>query len=782
MYRRIDARRVSDLLLPVSRRPGGPGVYLVRLASGGKETLEALASFRNAALARGAVLKGPLPNPDGQQLSRLTDALGADFRPEAAFLRAALARWSPGMPERSRDAFADALLAALLTLRGQGKSDSVLKTLYCKALCWLDTRFRPAVPLLGEDDPPRVLFETSAPARHELLFFGALSAAGADVLLLLPAGEAAYLRADPEGRASQPLAVGEPPFPAGFSLRSLPAPRPAAAPKPAGGSAPAAKPAPAKPPAFGAADLLARFPAPARTACTNAWMREAAYTEILREPRSRGDDPRLFFNAFVLVSGVPDKVTYLPDLHRFYQQLRAAGRAVVVQDGPLSAPTPEEIEKVRRRGRYPGCEEMIADVAGSLPASANAALQRAVQRAFCETLLEEMKTEPRVQRLVVSAVYLVCWFRRFQAPLFAGRREKENALPCYLQTGGCETRHEAVFLRFLARLPADVLILLPDRGKPCALESPSLLVLTGEDSLPVMKFPKDAASLTMRTVASHAEEELSGMLADSGLYRRGQFAKAEAVTLSTTSDEVFLLWDQELKYRPNFSAEGGAVSMPVLYAKISGVERGQVDAYWQKIRLLLTDETLLVPRLPMLSPGSSGPQIAMAQAALRDGRIRREALRAHRQYPFGLLREELQAHILDKLQQMLDERLIRGTFENGTEYTVLATVLGMSRQLLRLLQRFDFTKKNPKVVCVATDDRPASLEDAIMLTFLNLAGFDVALFVPTGYQTIERYLNGRIPVEHRVGEYLYDLAVPDFSALPAQKSRSWLDFIWKRGN
>ena len=137
--------------------------------------------------------------------------------------------------------------------------------------------------------------------------------------------------------------------------------------------------------------------------------------------------------------------------------------------------------------------------------------------------------------------------------------------------------------------------------------------------------------------------------------------------------------------------------------------------------------------------------------------------------------------MFDKVQLMLDVRIIKGTFTNGTEYTVLATVLNMNRDIVRRLQSFDFTKKNPKMVVLCTGEQPCSLEDAILMTFLNLVGFDIALFVPTGYQTIERYLNGNYPVEHQIGEYVYDLQVPDFNALTPVK-RSWLENILKRGN
>ena len=142
--------------------------------------------------------------------------------------------------------------------------------------------------------------------------------------------------------------------------------------------------------------------------------------------------------------------------------------------------------------------------------------------------------------------------------------------------------------------------------------------------------------------------------------------------------------------------------------------------------------------------------------------------------------EEMQEHIFDKLQQMLDQRLIKGTYVNGTEYTILSTVLNMKKEVLRLVQGFDFTRKNPKVVVINTKDQLPSLEDAIMLTFLNKLGFDIVLFVPTGYQMIERYLNDNYPVEHQIGEYVYDLSVPDFSQLSPLKGPSRLKNLFRR--
>ena len=69
----------------------------------------------------------------------------------------------------------------------------------------------------------------------------------------------------------------------------------------------------------------------------------------------------------IQVKGAEDKLTYLNDLYRFYQQLKSAGRNVVIQDGELPLPTPEETQRIRRRN-YRSAGELIVDLAGNLPA------------------------------------------------------------------------------------------------------------------------------------------------------------------------------------------------------------------------------------------------------------------------------------------------------------------------------------------------------------------------------------------------------------------------------
>ena len=193
-------------------------------------------------------------------------------------------------------------------------------------------------------------------------------------------------------------------------------------------------------------------------------------------------------------------------------------------------------------------------------------------------------------------------------------------------------------------------------------------------------------------------------------------------------------------------------------------------------------DTLFFPRLGIISPQEARRHMELSKRYLKDGRILKDALAADKRYPYGALRTEAQAHMLFKAQELIDQRLIRGTFENGTEFLILSAVLALPKEMTRLIQAYDFTKTNPKLLVVHTEESEGSLEDAILLTYLSLLGFDVVLFVPTGYQTIERHLASRRMVEHEIGPYRFGVKMPDLDTLPpVKKGLQWLTDFLKRG-
>ena len=140
----------------------------------------------------------------------------------------------------------------------------------------------------------------------------------------------------------------------------------------------------------------------------------------------------------------------------------------------------------------------------------------------------------------------------------------------------------------------------------------------------------------------------------------------------------------------------------------------------------------------------------------------------------------MQEFILDKLQLLIERKLIKGIGENGTEYTVIAQILDLPKEILRLIQKFDFTKKNPKLIYINTSEVLITLEDSIYTAFLNLLGFDVLFFIPTGYN-IDNHFNQKLMEEHQTGTYMYDLQVPDWNTISLTARTSWRDRIFRKG-
>ena len=108
--------------------------------------------------------------------------------------------------------------------------------------------------------------------------------------------------------------------------------------------------------------------------------------------------------------------------------------------------------------------------------------------------------------------------------------------------------------------------------------------------------------------------------------------------------------------------------------------------------------------------------------------------------------------------------------------------------MLRLIQKFDFTKKNPKFIYINTGESIISIEDAVLTAFLNLIGFDITFFIPTGYKNVENHFNKALLEEHRIGEFIYDLKAPDLDMLKrtvrtnkTAGTKPWYEKIFKRG-
>ena len=134
-------------------------------------------------------------------------------------------------------------------------------------------------------------------------------------------------------------------------------------------------------------------------------------------------------------------------------------------------------------------------------------------------------------------MYRLCWLNRYQKDLFPDWKAPEVSV--FIQFGGCASDAGALFLRLLARLPVDVLLLLPNLNEGSALHAPDLLEVHCPQSLALDRFPVDQNQARVTTAAYQAERDLDRLMyQDTGLYRSQQYTKASTVILQTMYEEI----------------------------------------------------------------------------------------------------------------------------------------------------------------------------------------------------------------------------------------------------
>ncbi len=757
MFEQKELQNLNDYFLNLSNR-NGQYAYFYRINGYSTQVKEFVQKYYDAARRSGVVIEGRIPNPDEKNLAYYEEIMGMDFQMNLGFLSASLKKWLPRMNDYQRQNVAVSIFGTLDGMQKEGKNENMLRNAYIKFMCWLYYKFERIVNQLGEGNIPKILYEGDI-SNYELKLMAVLSHAGCDIVLLQYHGDGNYLKLDRDSKVSMEYkANGLTAFPEDFSLKWI---------------------RQQLEQEMNKERLYGKRPE--ASGCTNAWIEGKGLEDIQRDVQLRGDDPKLFYNCFCRISGVWDKLTYLNDLYQLQLELKNKKRKLLILENTIPQPSMEEINAIHRQN-YTKQDQMLLDLSGNIKYTANIELQRIMNQAFIDIMSEEaQKPGMNLNKLTNKAIYLICWLKRYQQELFSNWKMPE--IGCLIYLGGCKTENEGMFLRFVARLPVDVLVLCPNLNQKCCLKDRLLYEIHHEQSLSVEKYPRENAEIRMGTAAYHAERELDGMMyQDSGIYRDRQYGKANALSLQTMYEEIAILWDQEVKYRPNFSTVENVVNIPVIFAKVSGVKSGNASAYWSEMKKLVTDQTIVVKSVPYINSTDPNPIKAHASEFFKNGKLQRAKIKGHQSYPYGFLREEIQDHILDKLQLLIDQRVIKGTFENGMEYTIIATVLNMKMEIVRRIQGFDFTKKNPKLIYINTTEHMISLEDSILAAFLNLAGFDVLFFVPTGYQSIEKYFNQKIMEEHQIGDYLYDLRVPDFGRISLNIRQSWRERIFKRGN
>lgn len=739
--------QIPDNLFSEDKRNEG---YFLRIPSYNTDVEKLIQKCVPISEKCGALINEKLKAPDANDISKCTEAMKNSFTVSTIYIINCLSSYL-NIPGHQLGELPRNIRNTLEVLSQLGKTESVIKNTFVKYMFWIKTYLYSSLGSAINGCHPLV-FYAGQMSLHEMLFFAALSDSGYDIMVLETSGDTYYKSIDKEGKYSSALFIPNgTSFPQNFSLKKNPAPNRHSL-HISERSALSTQQSPSSPSSN--SSLAPRGNNSTPEFCTNAWLSGNIFTDIVKPVNERGDLPNTIYNCFVRINGVEDSIAYYKDIYQIYLQEKSK-RNLLIFDSPLSPPSNEEISKVRR-GNYNNINALINDISKNF-VHFSIELQKMMCNAFSETIIDFFEQTNDLRKALNISVYLVCWLKKYQNELF--KNYKSGDVSCVIIMNGCQSDKEACFIKMLAKLPVDVLILMPDLSKKCMVSDAILYERNFTNSMAVDKFPQSQNDIQMGTTAYYAERQLDNiMYNDSGLYRDYQFSKANSIILKPIYEEINILWHQELKFRPSFNIVDSCVNMPVFFSKISGVKNGNLNEYWNSIIDLISENTMVIKN-GKLTEDSYPTNFAVD--LIKNGKLRYDAIKKCAQYQYGFLKEETQDYILQKIQTLLDKNTI--ILENGIQYKILSIALSMNKDILRKIQVFDFTKVNPKLIYINTTENIISQNDSIFLALLNQIGFDILLFIPTGYQCAEKYYDKNTIVTHQIGDYVFDLQIPDLT-------------------
>lgn len=465
--------------------------------------------------------------------------------------------------------------------------------------------------------------------------------------------------------------------------------------------------------------------------------------------------------------GYEDETIYTNMLVKFKESFAGLKKQLIFIEKTLDNPNAEE---VRALGTVPrtSTADMIDALAMLIDLKGDKTRTALAQKALRE-LLGELNTGNQTVVFNYGNKFITWLYRCTQARKYSVLYED---IPVVLYYGDI-SQSEVYFLNFMTQCGFDVVYISPNKINLKTVVDKNLNGLMQIFELPQTKesgtYPTKAIKTKVATVAYNAERDLDTMLygGDTGIYRSFQFPNSQSVTLKTTFEEISILWKQEARFRTGFTTSGNLVSVPNIFAKISGVEDGNMNAYWDDVRDKLTPETILIVKKPNPSENACSDLSAYRQF-YRNGEIDTEKLKASTLNKYSYLPDRIQDMLFYKLQETVSSNFIKLQVDE-LMCSVLHFGMNLGKDFLQLVQRFDFTKTIPKLIYIDAVEDTFTLSECIQTVMCNLIGFDVLIYTPTGYKNIETFVSVDAFEEHIMNQFVYQTEVPKFKIPSAKK-------------
>ena len=409
--------------------------------------------------------------------------------------------------------------------------------------------------------------------------------------------------------------------------------------------------------------------------CRNAWMKDP---DLLQEIQRR---PEGLNTIFCEIKGTNCIANYAEDLFK----LRRSLSDCIVINGKIPNPTVDE-----------GRQEV---------------------KGIVKRVLQRFLREKRITGNDAKVLKALCCRYFSQVS-----KEKVGTLLYY---GSITEKKEIQLLDFAKELPIDVIILNHAKEESYDFKG-DFMVIEEEFASPLAQFPEEVLATGAASVEKTLDQVLYG---DENFSRPNQYSDVESIILNVTKEDVTGLWSEEIKMRTGYGIENGKVIVPTLYAQITGLGNFSKRSYIDFVSDLTQNSMCFVTEALEISPIKLKGDSSLK--TMSDKHFNKKfAEKVLSMTPLSILSQEKQNLLVEKANEMIKKYKFNSIWD---VLTFAGILFAIPEALAQLIHVWDLTKVNPKIVMVLTGTRKLESKEEVMLQYLHAIGFDVLLFVPTGY-------------------------------------------------
>lgn len=217
---------------------------------------------------------------------------------------------------------------------------------------------------------------------------------------------------------------------------------------------------------------------------------------------------------------------------------------------------------------------------------------------------------------------------------------------------------------------------------------------------------------------------------------RGKYTKS--VLLNGIDEDIFIYWNEPAKLREGFKTSTETVKVPCFFQKFDG-EYLDKDKYYKLVKHC-TDSTNTL----FFNNGDISEDVEVTDdmfqlmfCQLSDGTFDIEEIKKLSIYKFSKYSIEVQDLLLNKFNELLlDKTLFVEPLDKNTTLKLLVLVISLNKNIVRLIDNFDFTSNIPKIVIYLNGEDEINDDMTRLLAYLHIAGIDIVIFNPSGLYNI----------------------------------------------